>query len=255
MNFKDSLYLNYDGISSRDFGIVQISTQSGLFEEMVGVNRSLMEERVDGNDFSYTFGFKTDPREFDLELYFEDGFDDESLNKVIRWLYKNYYKPLFFEDKPHYVSYCTPVGQPRLSHNGNGEGYYVVPMRTNSAHIFSPVSRSDVFDCSANETIQYVEFMNIGNFDIKPDLYIHKIGDGDFEIINLSNQGYSSKFTGLADRETVYIDNYHEIIETDLTQTHRAENFNHEYLTLIAGLNRLAIVGKGSFYFEYQFVY
>lgn len=253
MDFKQSLYFTYDGIDSRDLGIAQISTQSGLYEETVGLNRSILEEKIEGSDATYTFGFNNENREFPLEIYFENGFTDDSLNELKRLLYKGYYKPLVFEDKPHFISYCTPIGEPKLTHTGNGEGYYVVTMRTNSPYIFSPVTQSLVYDCTANNDIQYVEFVNDGSYPIIPDLYINKFEDGDFEIINTSDRGISTKFTGLVDGETVYVDGENEDIETDLTQTYRIENFNHNYLTLIAGMNRLAIRGKGSFYLEYQF--
>lgn len=96
-------------------------------------------------------------------------------------------------------------------------------------------------------------FVNEGDVPCKPEIWIQKIGDGDFSIINRTNNNQEFKFTGILDRELLYVDCEREYIETDINLKYRYDNFNNEYLELLPGENILEFKGAFKFMMRYQF--
>lgn len=98
-----------------------------------------------------------------------------------------------------------------------------------------------------------IHFINDGDIILKPEIWIDKIGFGDFKIINVSNHNKEFAFTGLVDQETVYVHNEREQILTDLAKTYRYKDFNDNYLELLQGVNVLQVVGNSKIHFRYQY--
>ena len=100
-----------------------------------------------------------------------------------------------------------------------------------------------------------IEFVNFGDVECKPEIYIEKIGGGDLSIVNISNSGVEFKFTGLLDEEELEVSNEYEIIKTSLINTYRYNSFNGNFLSFDYGVNNLKVTGTVKFYFKYQFKY
>lgn len=98
-----------------------------------------------------------------------------------------------------------------------------------------------------------IEFDNKGDVNLKPEIWIEKVGNGDFSIINTSKGNEEFKFTGLIDGETVYVNCEREQIETTLAVTYRYSNFNDNYLDFPMGVNVLKILGNARFHFRHQY--
>lgn len=96
-------------------------------------------------------------------------------------------------------------------------------------------------------------FDNKGDVNCSPEIWITKINNGDFSLINLSHNNQEFKLTGLIDNETVYIDNENQDILTDLVATYRYKDFNDNYLSFPPGKNILRINGSANIKFKYQF--
>ncbi|MFB0831567.1 hypothetical protein ACEU2D_18430 [Brevibacillus laterosporus] len=96
-------------------------------------------------------------------------------------------------------------------------------------------------------------FLNNGDIRCKPEIWIEKIGDGDFSIINKSNGNLEFSFKDIKDREKLYIDCEREYIETDIHNVYRYDNFNNQYLELIRGRNILEFKGSFKVRFRYEF--
>lgn len=58
---------------------------------------------------------------------------------------------------------------------------------------------------------------------------------------------------GILNKETIYVDNDREHMESNLANTYRYDYFNDEYLELIYGVNRLQVYGNCTLRFRYQF--
>jgi hypothetical protein len=98
-----------------------------------------------------------------------------------------------------------------------------------------------------------IHYDNKGDINLRPEIWITKIGNGDLSIINTTKGNEEFKFTGLLDQETVYVNGDREQIETSLAATYRYENFNDNYLELLPGVNVLRVIGNANIKFRHQF--
>jgi len=252
---KDSLYFNYNGISSRDFGLIHISTDSGMYEETLVGSRELRETKVAGNDKPYFKGFDSSPREFDMKIAFEEDFTDESLNEVVLWLFQDNYKPLFFEGKEDKLFYCIAVSDSNIVHNGMKQGYITISMRCDSPYVYSNIYTSTEYDLSTNTVAFPITIENKGHFNMFPEISIRKIGVGNITITNVSNSGEIFEIRDLADSEEVYINSEKETIETDIIGVYRYDKVIGNYLELPYGVNIINVIGKCIIQFRYQYKY
>ncbi|AZV43741.1 hypothetical protein BAOM_3132 [Peribacillus asahii] len=363
----ESLDFHYDGISSKDMGLMSVKLDSGLFEEIFLPSRNINEVKVKGNDKSYFQSVERDNISLPLTFLMPDGYAEDQERKIKRWFNQDYYKPFYFDDYPHRMFYVMYKGDSRISHNGLGQGYFTIELASNSPYSYSPVYSSPFIEVDGEYDF---EFENDGDLDVFPEIWIknksqqenikiHNLSNGikfeftgkaatlianeqalpttdltnisadaklliiidgtNYEInkasilsatgenknithlINLINTaigtsgfaendgtgrikiasfskgldsivtviplgssiiGLDSAFgftgnastrgTGLALNETVYIDNEKKDIESDLPLTYRYDDFNGEYLCLNRGINRLRIFGTCEIQFRYQ---
>lgn len=96
-------------------------------------------------------------------------------------------------------------------------------------------------------------FDNKGQVNCEPEIWITKVGNGDFSFQNISHNNDEFKLTNLIHDETVYVNNEHQDIETSLVNTYRYKDFNDNYLSLPIGKNILRVNGKANIKFRYQF--
>jgi phage-related protein len=250
--YSESTGFTYDGIHSSYFGILNVHTNSGLFEEAFLPTRSIIEEKTFGRHEPYFFGFEYSPAELSLEFYFQDGWDEYKLNEVALWLYQMNYKPLVFDEDDSRIFYCMYEGDPKILHAGLKQGYISIKMRCNSPFSYTPVDiREETF---TNNTLgTEIELFNVGHTECYPTITIEKTGTGDISITNLGiipNKEF--KFTGLLNGEIVTVDCENEDIVTSLVNTYRYSNFSNNYIKLPTGINTLKIIGDAKITFAFQ---
>jgi hypothetical protein len=124
---------------------------------------------------------------------------------------------------------------------------YRVTLETNSP-TSSPILLSITFDISP-----IVILNNKGNTTCIPEIWITKIGNGDFSIVNSSDNNEEFKFTSLVDGETIYVNNERQDIQSSNPVIYRYEDFNDNYLSFPPGMNVLKITGNATIRFRYQF--
>lgn len=125
-------------------GIINVS-MSSLIEEPFLPIREIKEIRISGREKPYFQSVKHEPISFSLNLYFKEGFENRELRKVARWLFQDYYKPLYFESNPARIFYCMITGESTLVHNGVGEGYIKVDVRCDSPYTYTPTYNKEGF--------------------------------------------------------------------------------------------------------------
>lgn len=254
---RESLYFTFDGISSEEFGILNIEIAgSGLMQEPFLAERDIKESRVRGKDKSYYVEVDRKPFEFDLTFAFEDSYDSDKIREVANWLDVDYYKPLIFSENMERIFYAMPLSTSELNHNGMSEGYITIKFRCNSPYSYSPLYETEVYDYSTNTvsgTVLYYD--NLGDTKLKPELWVQILeAGGSFKIVNNSNNGAIFELTSLALNETIYIDNENENIETDIPNTYRYDNMTgYNFFELVEGKNQLVIYGKVKVQFRHQF--
>jgi phage-related protein len=252
---KDSLYFNYDGTSCKNFKLVHVNLDSGMLEEQLVAERSINELQVRGNDTPLFHGVEETPLEFEMTIAFEKEFTDLDIDNVILWLFKDTYRPLYFEDKPNRVYHCMPVGSSTLAHNGLREGYFTVTMRCKSSKISSPTQLSPKHTVGSTGT-KRVSIQNLGHVEIYPEISIKKIGAGHITFTRVSD-GEIFEIRNLTNQEDIYINCEKEIIETDIVGVYRYDNVVGDFhdMGLKVGITEFDIEGACEVTFRYTYKY
>lgn len=251
---KDKIRFNFDGKWSSDFGLVHVVLDSGMYEETLSANRSIVEGDVSGRNKPNFYRVNETPLEFEMNIAFEKKFTNEDIDKVIRWLYVDYYKPLYFEGEEGRVFYCMPVGNSLITHNGLKEGFITITMRCDSSNKYSPVFMSPTYNISDGES-KSIDLYNDGHFTIYPEISIKKIGNGNITIVSVTDGGKIFEIRDLTNTEDIYINCEKEIIDTDIIGVNRYNNILGEYPKLTYGRNTFEIEGSCEIQFRYQLKY
>lgn len=250
----DSIYFYYNGRKSSDLGIYLVSVENGLKSTPFLADKQIISEKIAGNDIPYIYGVERNPLQFNLTLSCLEGkWTFEKRRELARWLDVDTFEEFYSTDNIDKRLYLQYQGGIDLTHNGCEEGYIQVDMVNISPYAYSPFQEK-LFDLSDISSPTVIDIMNNGDSSCYPEIWIKKIDDGDIEIKNLSNSGKLFKFESLVNDETVYVDNQHRHIETDLPLVYRHDNFNNEYLELVRGNNRLEVNGSCQIKFMYQYI-
>lgn len=249
----DSIYFHYNGKHSEDIGVYLVNLDSGLKTTRFLAERTIISEQIPDNPIPYVYGVQDSPLNFTLTLSCLDNkWTFEKRREVARWLDTKQFEEFYSEDNPSKRYYFMYEGGIDLTYGGELTGYIQVQMRNISPYTYSPVY-TKIIDCSLQDITEFT-FTNDGDDLLYPELEIYKVGAGDLSIINFTNGGKEFKFTGLADKETVYVDNLNHHIESDLGNILRYDNFNHNYLELPTGVNTLKVIGKCRVKIKYQLI-
>lgn len=246
---KDKLHFNFGGISSKTYGLINIVTDNGMYTETLIADRSLNETKVRGSKKPMLHSIEDSPLEFDMTIAFEQSYTDEIINNVIKWLFVDYYRPLYFEGKENRVFMAIAVGSPQIIHNGLNQGYVELTMRCNSSSVFSPHAVTPLTTVTTSSTITVV---SDSHFDVYPEISFKKIGIGHVNITSLDDGGNIFEVRNLTNQEDIYIHCGKEIIETDLMGTYRYGNIIGEFPRLVQGTNRFKVTGGCAIQLRYK---
>lgn len=253
MSIKSSFYFVFDGIESHRMGVANVTVgRSGMQEETLLGGREILTRQIRGKTETFLYDIKYSPIKIPVQLAFTDTFTDEQIRAVSRWLDQKTYKELWFSANPNRRFFAIVEGDTTLNHNALNQGYIDLTFITNDYYAYSPEYVEDIDFSYLNDSGDEFKLNNYGDVDIKPEIQIYKINDGDVKIINYSNRGEEFAFTGLKDSETVYINNQREEIITDIPDITRYDNHNETFFNLVRGTNHLKIYGKCKIIFRYR---
>lgn len=244
-----NMYFSYDGKSSKEFGLIAVQIGNGMYEDTFVSPRSLIEVKMKNQDESILQRIEEDVREFPLSIAFENKFTDSDVDKVILWLFKDSYKPFFFEGQTR-IQYAIPSGDSSIIHNGLKQGYVTLTMRTNSSKIYSPKKTTAVE--TVTTTAKTITYTNSGHVEVLPEISIVKNGAGNLTIQNLDDGGNIFEVSKLAHGEDIYLDSKREIIETDIAGVYHYDDTLGEYPKLVVGTNRWKITGACTISIRYS---
>ena len=252
---KEKLYFTYDGVSSKTFGLMHVELGSGMFEEILVADRNINETRNNKNDTGIFNGLESEPISFTLNLAFERGFTDSVLDNVIEWLFKDYYKPLFFEGKEDRIYLCMAEGSSTITHNGLNEGYITVNMRCQSSNLVSPLKTTNLQTVPSTGSIT-VTVLNDGHKEIYPEISFTKTGVGEL-LIRKIDTNEIVRVKNLNNNEQIFIDSFKEIIETNAVGKYRYNDVDGDFRELVMkkGQNQYQITGAGKIQFRYRIKY
>lgn len=252
---RESLHFTFNGESSEDMGVIIASPSGGLFQESFLPTRSIVETSVRGKNKRYFKGVESEPLSFSLTIFIAEWRDRDNLRQIARWLFQDYYKPLWFDTNPERIGYAIFEGDSNLFHNGCKDGYIELNVRFDSSYKYSPVQYAE-----AKSLDGQLPIYNEGDLPIKPKARIKKtVTDGDIAIINTSTS-QTIKFTDIKLDEEIFIDFENEEIVSSLQylNIYRFDNHNNEWLEFTInenGTNILEFVGDFDIEFEYELTY
>ncbi|MGV4321323.1 phage tail domain-containing protein [Bacillus mojavensis] len=246
---KDKLYFNFNGVWSSEHKLINVVLDSGMYEEDFVASREINETEVRGSNKPLFQDVSTSPLQFEMTIAFEENFTDEDIDSIIRWLFVDYYKPLYFEGKEDRVYMCMPVDDSQIIHNGIKQGYFTITMRCDASNLYSPFILTPLETVTGTKTIT---IENNGHFDVYPEISLKKIGAGTITITSVDDGGEIFEIRDLTDQEDIYIDCEREIIETDIVGVYRYNNQIGEFPRLIYGQNNFKIDGDCEIQFRYK---
>ena len=190
---KESMDFIYDGIYSKELGLVNVSLESGLFTENLFSTRAIKEISTN-RDKPFFQGVKKEPLQFQLSFAFEKSWDDLLISKVKQLFSQEYYKPLQFLDYPHRIYYCIVVDDSKIIHNGLKQGYLTLTFRCDSSYSYSDEEFKSEEYIITDSGLDIMLF-NEGEVTIQPMVEIAKtIDSGGVEITNMNKPDKTSRF-------------------------------------------------------------
>lgn len=247
---KDKLYFNFDGVSSRNYNLLHIVTDSGMYDEAMVASRELVETKVKGNNKPMLHSIDDAPLSFAMMIAFEVAYTDANIDSIIKWLFVDYYKPLYFEGKESKIYMCMPVDSAQIIHNGLNQGYFTINMRCDSSNVYSPLVNTSIE--TVTSTPKTITVTSDSHFDVYPEISIVKNGIGTIIIESLDDGGNIFEVRDLTNLEDIYLNCEKEIIETDILGTYRYDKIIGEFPRLIFGANRFKITGACTIQFRYK---
>jgi len=208
----------YNGINSQDLGVINVSVESGLYEESFLGTKNILQEKIRGRSTPYFMGIETEQKELNLTLSLPENFTDEQLREIARWLgTPTFYKPLIFSESPEKIYFCILNSDSSVFHNGANNGYIKINMLCNSQYCYSPIYTSSLYDFSSNDVNgKEIILVNNGDEDMFSIITCQVISGGTFSIVNTSNGGETFAMTEIGNLETLTINTENQSIQSDL---------------------------------------
>lgn len=251
---RESMQFTYDGVSSEDMGVRIISSGSGLFQETFLPNRTIIETKAAQREKPYFQRVESAPLSFSLSIFIEEWAARDNLRQIARWLFQDYYKPLFFDSNPERIYYAIVEGDSTLTHNGAREGYINLEFRCDSPYTYSPLQHMRDIQVRGSSSLVV---HNDGDLPIKFTVSLtKKLPLGDVSI-GLLGKGEKMTIKNLQNNEEILIDSENEELISDLQVLNifRYEDHNGVWLELPVGVSTFDFTGNFDAQIEYEMRY
>lgn len=241
----------FNGEYSVNKGVSIIKLHSGFSPSPFLANKEIHEERIKGRDKPYFYGTSKSPIQLNIVLSCLDNkWTFEKRREIARWLNTQEYAEFYTANEPFKKYYVQYVGGINLTTQSSMHGYLEVSLRCDSAYAYSPIFQ-DEYECLNEETA--IEFINHGDCDLLPEIWIYKVDNGDITIKNNSHADISDFIiTELLNDEVLYVNSENQQILTSIEDMYRYDKHNGNYLRLKRGINNLTILGKCKVTVRYQ---
>lgn len=230
--YKDKLYFYYNGKSSKDFNIISVVTDNGMFEETLVADRHLDEIKIPKRMRPFFNRIEEESLEFDLTLAFDGYFDDKKIREVIEWLFQDYYKPLYFEGYENKIFYCLPIGSSNIIHNGLEQGYITITMRCDSPRVYGQIITHKFTKAQTPKTIT---INNDGSDEVKMFIKFTNTSAGN---ITITNNGYNVVIDKVLAGEEIIVDTEKSLVEGNVAN-------HYHYNSLVGDISKLSL-SKGT---------
>lgn len=140
---QESMVFSYDGQSSKKFGVYMAHAEGGLYKEPFLPQRKIIEKKISNREKPYFQAMEQEPLQFPMTIVIKEWDSIHTKRQIARWLFQDYYKPLYFESNPERIYYAIVEGTSEIYHNGitdqNREHAYInVNIRCDSPYAYTP---------------------------------------------------------------------------------------------------------------------
>lgn len=249
MDYYGELYFNFAGIDCRFYDLFLISDTSGsvLLDKQVGVDRDIVEIADKRKGKFYLSGLEYEPVEFELKIAHSniEGWTEDEIYNVLKWLHKDTYKPFYFSSKPQLIYYVMMIDKPMLISNTLGGGYLEIKFRANAPYGFTP-QMVDTYDFTSGgtNTITINSLSNVSQIVYPEVEIISKAASNTITLTAISDGDRETSVANLDDNEIVYMNgDTRELISSLEPTTYRWDDFNKTFLRLLQGINTFEVTG------------
>lgn len=170
---------------------MNVNLDGGMQEEYFAASQSIIENKTRGRNKPYFHGIDKEPINLTVNFAFENGWDNEELKKIRRWLTSpKYYAPLAFSNEPEKIYYALYIDEPVLLHNSMSQGYITIRFRCNGSYAYTPLMTTPEYtwtDIDLN--------VNVTNFSVGERVDV-TLTSGNKIQLNSSNKRLSEIFAG-----------------------------------------------------------
>ena len=245
---KHFMGFTYDGVSSKEMGVTQVSVGNGLFEDSMMSTRTLEAETVRNRDSAYLKHVTREMISIEMTLYFDKGFDLRRLDKVRSWFDKDYYKPFYFDEMPDRIVWALLESDMRLTHDGN-QGYFTVSLRANSSYWHTPVVATEYPESGVHQLINNGVGVSYPVYELYANSNITE--SNPFRLKNIRTNE-EMVVTEMAQGEKITIDTTNESVGSSLPNIYRYDSWNENYVVLATGNNLLEMEGDAHVVIKYR---
>ena len=239
----------YNGVSSRDFGLILVSIDSNLNEVPSGSNIEIQSVSATKNPKKIFLGAKENPSlEFPIEILSKNPIDLPTFLRIKQWLFGNPgYHRLQIEDEWYSDFYFNCILKASEDIKFGGEYFGLrCSVECDSPYAYTfPKTKTYTFDSSI---INYFEFDNFSAeiYGLRPIIEFKLSNSGNSFLIKNLTTNREFKMMDLIPNEIITVDNQNEII-TSSTGLNRFKNLekgeNQGYFSLAHGINKLECHG------------
>lgn len=117
--------------------------EGGLYQEPFLPERRIVEKKIANREKPYFQTIEQEPLQFPMTIIMTEWQNYDIKRRIARWLFQDYYKPLYFESNPERIYYAIIEGASEIFHNGvtdyNASHAYInVNVRCDSPYAYTP---------------------------------------------------------------------------------------------------------------------
>lgn len=235
----------YDDIPSEKFGVFICNMDDGMQSSDGGGEVKLITDKTISSDRSYLLGIEYDDMfEFKLTFGRYEPPDRHMISLLNTWLVgHSNYKPLrIVQADMSTVYYECIMTDFQISTFGNIPYVFECSVVCNRPYGIGNRQKHSYNIKAGENRIVLRNTSNTSNITMPTLSFTTTKADAELSIKNVSNNGYETKFTGLAVNETLTVDCDLQMITSSLQQR-RLQNFNKHWLELLPNVNNLIVTG------------
>lgn len=236
-------YFKFDGILSSQYDLMILNVETKATNLALDGERKYINTNLQMGTTFHTLGRKiTDPFQFDIEIYTQNGLNMTQQREVQKWLFDRiqYHKLEILSPDYDGIYYNCKLIKPTLN-NYQGMMGYKCTVVCDSPWAWE-YEKTVQYNISSSPFI--TSFHNISDDeDIMRPKLTFTCGNtgGNVLITNITYNNALIEFTGLSGNETITIDKYGQMSSS--TSNSRYGNWNGNRLYLLQGDNQLKITG------------